>query len=199
MSRRRSRAASPPLLRRSRRANFDIGPGKKSVQANVLLYEPELVASSSFNRAHMPGEAALAVLRDSAQSPDPHVRRIAVEAIGIPSGRKSFGRRGVPLLSDAHGAVVRSACEAAAARRVMAARSQPAVRHWIRHRANVSTSTSPRSIIAPCEEPHRVVRSSRRSSRRPRQPADPSHGRSSQETSAGSIMLHCRCRTPKRC
>jgi len=31
----------------------------------------------------MPGEPALAVLRDSAQSPDPHVRRIAVEAIGI--------------------------------------------------------------------------------------------------------------------
>jgi hypothetical protein len=37
----------------------------------------------------MPGEPALAVLRDSAQSPDPHVRRIAVEAIAIhPEGNR---------------------------------------------------------------------------------------------------------------
>lgn len=56
-----------------------------------------------------------------------------------------------------------------------------------------------RSIIAPCEEAPRVVRLSRRSSPRPQQPADPSHWRSSLETSAGSIMLRSRCRTPRRC
>ena len=36
--------------------------------------------------AHTSGEPALAVLRASAESPNPHVRRIAVEAIGIRKG-----------------------------------------------------------------------------------------------------------------
>ena len=71
--------------------------------------------------AHTHGEPALAVLRASAESPDPHVRRIAVEAIGIHPEGNRLDAVLCRLLSDAHGTVVRSACEAAAVKRVTAA------------------------------------------------------------------------------
>jgi len=71
--------------------------------------------------AHTPGEPALAVLRASVESPDPHVRRIAVEAIDIHPEGNRLDAILCHLLSDAHGAVVRSACEAAAVKRVTAA------------------------------------------------------------------------------
>jgi len=71
--------------------------------------------------AHTPGEPALAVLRASAESPDPHVRRIAVEAIGIHPEGNRLDAILCRLLSDEHGTVVRSACEAAAVKRVAAA------------------------------------------------------------------------------
>jgi HEAT repeat protein len=68
--------------------------------------------------AHTAGERALAVLRESAHSSDPHARRAAVEAIGVhPEG----GRAGdimCRLLADTHDFVVRSACEAAARQQV---------------------------------------------------------------------------------
>jgi HEAT repeat protein len=71
--------------------------------------------------AYTPGEPALAVLRASAESPDPHLRRIAVEAIGIHPEGNRLDAVLCRLLSDAHGAVVRSAIEAAAVKRVIAA------------------------------------------------------------------------------
>jgi HEAT repeat protein len=63
--------------------------------------------------AHTPGESALAVLRESARSSDAHVRRAAVEAIGVhPEGRR-LSSVVSSLLSDTDGFVARSACEAA--------------------------------------------------------------------------------------
>ena len=71
--------------------------------------------------AHVPEESGLAILSESVRSPDPHVRRAAVEAIGVhPEGRR-LSAQVCSLLSDTHDFVVRSACEAAARRRVMEA------------------------------------------------------------------------------
>lgn len=68
--------------------------------------------------AHMPGESALAILAESVRSSDPHVRRAAVEAIGVhPEGHR-LSAQVCCLLSDTADFVVRSACEAAARHRV---------------------------------------------------------------------------------
>jgi len=63
--------------------------------------------------AHAPGPSALAVLKDSLGSPDAHVRRIAVEAIGVHAEGMSLGTAVRSLLSDRDPIVVREACEAA--------------------------------------------------------------------------------------
>jgi hypothetical protein len=63
--------------------------------------------------AHAPGASALAVLQDSAGSPDAHVRRIAVEAIGVHAEGSRLGTVVRSLLSDRDPVVVRAACEAA--------------------------------------------------------------------------------------
>jgi HEAT repeat protein len=63
--------------------------------------------------AHVPGNSALAVLRESTASSNPHVRRIAVEAIGVHHQGHRLGKVIRSLLSDPHPFVVRSACEAA--------------------------------------------------------------------------------------
>jgi HEAT repeat protein len=63
--------------------------------------------------AHLPDDSALAFLQESAESPDPHVRRIAVEALGVHPDGPRASTVIVRLLADSHGIVVRSACEAA--------------------------------------------------------------------------------------
>ena len=68
--------------------------------------------------AHTPGQSALAILADSARSSDPHVRRAAVEAIGVHQDVHRLGALICGLLSDTNDFVVRSACEAAARHRV---------------------------------------------------------------------------------
>src|SRR5688572_29493869 len=64
--------------------------------------------------AHTPGPTALTILGDSAQSSDPHVRRAAVEAIGLHPHGHRLGALICSLLADTHDFVGRSACEAAA-------------------------------------------------------------------------------------
>ena len=64
--------------------------------------------------AHAPEESALAVLSESVRSSDPHVRRSAVEAIGVHAEGRRLSAQVCSLLSDTHDFVVRSACEAAA-------------------------------------------------------------------------------------
>ena len=68
--------------------------------------------------AHTPGDCALAVLRDNAASSDPHVRRFAVEAIGLHADGSRLGAVVRTLLSDRQPLVVRSACEAAGHQRL---------------------------------------------------------------------------------
>lgn len=64
--------------------------------------------------AHRPGEAALALLREEATSEDPHVRRIALEAIGVhPQGRR-LREMVCAGLEDEAPFVIRTACRAAA-------------------------------------------------------------------------------------
>ena len=63
--------------------------------------------------AHSEHDTALAPLQESADSSDPHVRRIAVEALGVrPDGSRAAAVI-IQLLADSHEVVVRSACEAA--------------------------------------------------------------------------------------
>jgi HEAT repeat protein len=64
--------------------------------------------------AHTPGDSALEVLKDRAGSADAHVRRIAVEAIGVHPDGHQLRAVILSLLSDRDGFVVRSACDAAA-------------------------------------------------------------------------------------
>jgi HEAT repeat protein len=71
--------------------------------------------------AHSPGQAALAVLKESARSADPHVRRIAVQAIGVHPDGAGLSDVIIMLLTDSHQFVVRSACEAAARQRIVQA------------------------------------------------------------------------------
>ena len=71
--------------------------------------------------AHTPGQPALTILADSARSTDPHVRRAAVEAIGIHADGHRLGALICSLVSDTYDFVARSACEAAARHRVTAA------------------------------------------------------------------------------
>ena len=68
--------------------------------------------------AHTPGPTALTILGDSAQSSDPHVRRAAIEAIGVHPHGHRLGALICSLLADTHDFVGRSACEAAARQRV---------------------------------------------------------------------------------
>lgn len=68
--------------------------------------------------AHSPDKSALTFLRESAGSSDPHVRRIAVEAIGAHPQGSDLSDVIVSLLADRHPVVVRSACEAAGWQRV---------------------------------------------------------------------------------
>ena len=71
--------------------------------------------------AHTPGDAALAVLEERASSPDAHVRRGVVEAIGVhPEGRR-LQAVVCALLSDRDALVVRAACEAAGRQRLLEA------------------------------------------------------------------------------
>jgi HEAT repeat protein len=63
--------------------------------------------------AYCGDEAALDFLRESAESRDPHVRRIAAEAIGARPDGSRLESTILSLLSDSHGVVVRAACEAA--------------------------------------------------------------------------------------
>ena len=69
--------------------------------------------------AHTADESALALLQDSARSPHPNVRRIAVEAIGIHPQGARLASAIRTLLTDPSPVVVRSACEAAARQRVV--------------------------------------------------------------------------------
>ena len=71
--------------------------------------------------AHTPGEPALAILAEHARSPDPHVRRMAVEAIGVHPDGRHMDAVVCSLLLDTHDFVARSACEAAARHRLAAA------------------------------------------------------------------------------
>jgi HEAT repeat protein len=68
--------------------------------------------------AHHSSDAAIAVLRKQAGSNDPHVRRIAVEAIGIHPNGHFAARVACDLLCDSYAFVVRSACEAAARQQI---------------------------------------------------------------------------------
>ncbi len=68
--------------------------------------------------AHSQDEAALAFLRESAGSADPHVRRITAEAIGAHVDGARLGATILRLLGDNHHVVVRSASEAAGRHRL---------------------------------------------------------------------------------
>jgi HEAT repeat protein len=71
--------------------------------------------------AHSRDESALAFLRESAGSTDPHVRRVAVEAMGVHQDGASLAPVVTKLIQDTHPAVVRSACEAAGRQRLLQA------------------------------------------------------------------------------
>jgi HEAT repeat protein len=63
--------------------------------------------------------AALVFLRECTESSDPHVRRIAVEAIGVHEDGASLAPVILKLIQDSHPPVVRSACEAAGQKRLV--------------------------------------------------------------------------------
>ena len=63
--------------------------------------------------AHSGEDSALVFLRESAESSDPHVRRIAAEAIAVHQDGSNLAHAIMKLLYDSHPEVVRSACEAA--------------------------------------------------------------------------------------
>jgi HEAT repeat protein len=69
--------------------------------------------------AYTQEESALTLLRESAEASDPHVRRIAAEAIGVHLQGPRLGTVIGRLLSDSDQVVVRSACEAAARHHLM--------------------------------------------------------------------------------
>jgi HEAT repeat protein len=100
--------------------------------------------------AHTLGEPALALLQAHARSPDPQVRRIAVEAIGVHPQGNRLDAIVCDLLSDPHGAVVRSACEAAAVKHVLAAHES--IRRLIDAREESTRAASLRALRALWQE-----------------------------------------------
>jgi HEAT repeat protein len=68
--------------------------------------------------AHSSDRSALTFLQESAGSPDPHVRRIAAEAIGVHLEGSRLVDVILTLIADSDQIVVRSACEAAGRQRL---------------------------------------------------------------------------------